>query len=341
MKAVVMRDYGGPDVLEVADLPMPSPRGGEIVIKVLAAGLNRLDHYLREGSVRRDLALPHVLGSDAVGEIVEIADDVTGFTLGDRVIPMPGYPLDAEDHFTPISAAPSYAIRGIIEHGAYAQYMRVPARWVVHDRTGLSPAEVAALPMALVTTVRALREVGRLKADETALIHAGASGTGIVAVQIAKAIGARVIATVRTPEKGEAVLAAGADAVVTTRTDWAETARALAGSTGIDLVLDNLGGTFLTESLSLLNPLGRLVSMGMVAGLEATLPIRSLFFAQQQILGTLMGDREDLEWGLELVRAGKVRARVDQIYPLARASEAHRRLAEAAQTGSIILDPWA
>ncbi len=341
MKAVVMRAYGGPEVLQTEDLPLPVAGPGEVVIKVLAAGLNRLDHYLREGSVRQDLALPHVLGSDAAGEIVAIAGDVTGFTIGDRVVPMPGYPVDSEDRFEPISAAPSYAIRGIIEHGAYAQFMRVPARWVVADRTGLPAAEVAALPMALVTTIRALRSVGEVREGDTVVIHGGASGTGIVAVQIAKALGARVIATVRTAEKGKAVLKAGADAVVTSAPGWVDAVSAIAGAAGVDVVLDNLGGSYLAESLAVLKPLGRVVSMGMVTGLEATIPIRSLFFAQQQIRGTLMGDVADLEWGLELAGQGKVRAFVDQVFSLHEAAAAHARLAEAAQTGTIILDPWA
>lgn len=340
MKAAIMRDYGGPEVLELAELPVPTPGPGEVVVKVLAAGLNRLDHYLREGSVTRDLPLPHILGSDAAAEIAAVGAGVDGFAPGDRAVPMPGHPLDPTDGFEPISAAPSYAIRGIVEPGAYAQFMRVPAKWVVPDRTGLSPAEVATLPMALVTTIRALRAVGELTAGETALIHAGASGTGIVAVQVAKALGARVIATVRSPDKGAAVLDAGADAVVATGPGWIEAAEKIGGKGGYDLVLDNLGGSYLAGSLQLLKPLGRLVSMGMVAGLEATIPVRGLFFAQQRILGTLMGDRADLEWGLELVAAGKVRAVVDRVFPLRDAAAAHARLADAAQTGSIVLDPW-
>lgn len=341
MKAIVMRAYGGPDVLEVTDLPDPELRPGEVLIRILASGMNRLDHYLREGSVRQDLALPHVLGSDAVGEIVKLAPGVEEFAIGDRVVPMPGYPVDPQDHFEPVSAAPSYAIRGIIEHGTYAQFMRVPARWVVRDQTGLSPHMVATLPMALVTTIRALRNVARLQVGETIVIHAGASGTGIIAVQVAKAMGAQVIATVRSPNKRQAVAAAGADSVVIGDAGWVEEVRELTRGAGADVVLDNLGGQFLVESLSALRPLGRLVSMGMVTGLEAILPIRQLFFAQQQILGTLMGDKEDLEWGLRLVADGKIKPFVDTVYPFARAAEAHARLASAAQVGTLVFDPWA
>lgn len=155
MKAAVMRGYGDPGVLRSEDLPTPEPGPGEVLVRVLAAGLNRLDHYLREGSVTRDLALPHVLGSDAAGVVEAVGPGVTRFAPGESVIPMPGYPLDPRDaEARPISAAPSYVIRGIAEWGAYAQFMVVPERWLVRDNTGLPPEQVATLPMALVTCVR-------------------------------------------------------------------------------------------------------------------------------------------------------------------------------------------
>lgn len=343
MKAAVMRAFGAPDVLRLEDVAPPAPKADEVLIKVLAAGLNRLDHYLREGSVARDLKLPHVLGSDAAGTVEAVGDKVTKFRPGDRVIPMPGYPLDTNDAGArPLSAAPSYAIRGIVEWGAYAQFMTVPESWVVADRTGLDPAQAATLPMALVTTVRALKTVGEVKPGDAVLIHAGASGTGSTGIQVARALGARVAATVRSPEKAGFVRDLGAErALALDDADLVAKIRQWADGRGVDVVLDTLGGDALARGLECLAPLGRLVSMGMVAGLEATFPLRPFFFAQKQIRGTLMGDVSDLEWGLEQVRAGAVKPILDTAFPLAEAAAAHRRLAAGAARGNLALLPWA
>src|SRR4051794_17635215 len=165
MKAALFRNYGGPEVLKLEDVPTPEAKPGHILIKILAAGINRLEHYLREGSYSRSLKLPLVLGSDAAGEVAGIGEDVTGFRIGERVIPMPGYPLAPEDYsYQPITAAPSYAVAGVLEWGTYAQYVSVPAPWVVKDDTGLSPALAATLPMVVVTSVRAIKTVGEVKA---------------------------------------------------------------------------------------------------------------------------------------------------------------------------------
>ena len=342
MKASVMRAFGTPDVLRLEDANIPEPKADEVLIRVLAAGINRLDHYLREGSVTPDIKFPHVLGSDAAGIVEAVGAGVTKFRPGDRVIPMPGYPLDAADaDKTPISAAPSYVIRGIAEWGAYAQFMTVPERWVVADRTGLDPALVATFPMALVTAVRALRTVGDVKAGNTVLVHAGASGTGSTAIQVARALGARVAATVRSPAKADFVRDLGAELVVSLDApDHVALIRQWAGGDGVDVVLDNLGGQAFTSGLDCLAPLGRLVSMGMVMGLEATFPLRPFFFAQKQIRGTLMGDVDDLEWGFEHVRTGAIRPQLDRAFPLVEAAAAHTRLAEGAALGNLVLLPW-
>ena len=138
MKAAVIHQFGAPEVLRYEDIETPRPKPGHIVIKVLAAGINRLDHYLREGSIVPQLPFPHILGADAVGEVVERGAGVTGIEIGERVIPVPGFPLNEEDdHIRPAVTAPSFALPGLGIWGSYAQYMEVPARWVVRDTTGL------------------------------------------------------------------------------------------------------------------------------------------------------------------------------------------------------------
>jgi NADPH:quinone reductase-like Zn-dependent oxidoreductase len=343
MKAAVFHQYGGPGVLRYEDVPTPTPQPGEIVIKILATGINRLEHYLREGSYTRELPLPHILGSDAAGEIAAIGAGVIGFQVGERVIPMPGYPLAEKDwDFEPMSAASSYAVGGVFRPGTYAQFLSLPARWVVKDNTGLSPEAVATLPMVLTTSVRALRHVGEVHQGQQVLIQAGASGTGSMAIQIARAMGARVAATVHHHDKAHFVRQLGAELVIdTSRADLVKEILKWTDGRGADVVLDNLGGPMLKQSLAAVKRQGIVVAIGFVTGTEVSFDIRDFFFAQKQLRGALMGSRQDLEWGLELVKAGKVRPLLDQVIPLREAAEAHRLLAANLVKGNLVMDPWA
>ena len=215
MKAAVLRQFGGPEVLVYETIDTPKPKAGNVLIKVLAAGLNRLDHYLRNGSVNPALPLPHILGVDAVGEVVELGDGVTSLNIGDRVIPAAGFTLNEEDDANrPLANSASFVVPGVHLWGAYAQYMEVPARWAVKDRTGISAAEAATLPVVLGTSVRAVKQVGEVKAGDFVLVTAGASGSGSMHVQVAKALGANVAATVRDDVKGDYVRSLGADLVI-------------------------------------------------------------------------------------------------------------------------------
>jgi NADPH2:quinone reductase len=342
MKAALLRDYGGPGVLKLEEVATPSLEPGHILIKILAAGVNRLEHYLREGSYSRNLPLPVVLGSDAAGEVAAVGDGVTGFRQGDRVIPMPGYPLSrVDDEFQPLSAAPSYAVAGVLHWGTYAQYASVPARWVVKDTTGLAPELVATLPMVMVTAVRAVKVVGEVKANDRVLVLAGASGTGSMAIQVAKALGARVAATVRSARRADFVRELGAELVIDTSRDdlqskildWTE-------GKGADVAIDNLGGDFTGRSLAAVRRQGIVVSLGFVAGLNVSFNIRDFFFEQKQLRGSLMGSAEDLAWGLEQVRQGKIRPLLDKVIPLSKASCAHELMASSEVTGNLVLNPW-
>jgi NADPH:quinone reductase-like Zn-dependent oxidoreductase len=342
VKAAVIRAFGPPDALRLEQFEAPRPGQGEVLVKVLAAGVNRIEHYLREGTIA-PLGFPHVLGSDAAGVVEAVGPGATRFQPGERVIPMPGYPLDErEADVRPISAAPSYALGGILNWGTYAQYMLVPERWLLRDETGLAPEQVATLPMALVTAVRAVKGVGEVKAGMRVLVHAGASGTGSMNIQVAKALGARIATTVDDEAKAAFARGLGAELVIDVRTsDFVAAARDWTGGKGVDVVVDNLGGAILQRSLHALRPLGIVVSMGFVAGEQATFHVREFFFAHQQIRGTLMGDVEDLEWGLRLVAAGKVKPLLDRTLPLAAAAHAHELIASNRVVGNLVLLPWA
>lgn len=341
MKAAVIRQFGEPDVFDYAEVNTPEPQAGEVRIKILATGLNRLDHYLRLGGVNPAIQFPHILGSDAVGIVDKNGAGANQFPIGERVIPLPGYPLNThDDSFNPMSAAPSYLIRGVAEWGTYAEYMVVPEKWLVKDDTGLPPEQVATLPMALVTCVRAVKTIGEVKSGDRVVIHGAASGTGSISVQVAKALGAEVAATIRTPEKADFVKSLGADLVIKTESeDFVGLVKDWTAGQGADAIVDNLGGSFLSQSLKALKPLGILVAMGIVSGMETNIELFPFFFSQQQIRGTLMGDRSDLLWGLEQVKAGKIKPTLDRVYSLDRASDAHTRLAAGNALGTIVLKP--
>lgn len=343
MKAAVIRKFGEPEVLRQEEVPIPAIGPRDVLIRVLATGLNRLEDYIRAGSVLPSVPFPHVLGSDAVGVVEEIGPEVHRFHAGDRVIPMPGYPLDERDRdFRPISAAASYAIGGIVRWGTYAQYIAVPEQWVLEDSTGLSPEEVATLPMTLLTAVRGVRNVGRVQPGDHVLVHAGASGTGSMNIQIAKALGAHVATTVDSGDKAEFARSLGSDLIVDVRsTDFVQAVRDWTGGGGADVVLDNLGGDVFPRSLEALRALGVLVAMGFVTGQQVSFHVREFFFSQKEIRGTLMGDVEDLQWGLDLVAQGKVRPLLDHALPLREAADAHRLLAANRVRGSLAMLPWA
>lgn len=343
MKAAVIRAFGPAEVLEFETVETPKPEAGHVLVKVLAAGVNRLDHYIREGSISQDLPLPHVLGADAVGEIAELGDGVEDLSPGDRVIVVPGFPTDEADYETPSAAlAPSFVLPGLGRWGAYAQYIEVPARFVVADETGRPAEEIATLPVVLATSVHAAKEIGRIEAGDFVLIQAGASGSGSMLIQVAKALGAKVATTIRSEEKRTLVESLGADLVINSQDrDPASAVKDWTGGKGADVVIDNLGGADFAQSIEAARAGGVIVAYGFAAGPEVRFDIRSLFFAEKQIRGSMAANKADLVWGLEQVKAGKIRPVLDRALPLERAAEAHLLIAENAVQGNLVLLPWA
>ncbi|MEE9598760.1 MAG: zinc-binding dehydrogenase [Acidiferrobacterales bacterium] len=343
MKAAIIREFGDFEVLKYEDIATPKPKPGHVLIKVLAAGVNRLDHYLREGSVVPELPFPHILGADAAGEVATLGDGTNGFAIGDRVVVVPGYPQNEEDYdIYPASQAPSFGLPGLHIPGTYAQYIEVPARYLLKDDTGLKPEEVATLPVVLATAVRAVKEVGGVKAGGKVLVQAGASGSGSMQIQVAKALGADVATTIRNASKADFVRQIGADFVINTRDeDLVERVQAWTEGRGADVVIDNLAGDVLAKSIEAAKPTGVIVAFGFAAGSDVTFDIRSLFFAQKQLKGSMASDKRDMEFGLELVKEGKIRPLLDRALPLSEAAEAHRLVASNEVKGNIVLLPWA
>jgi NADPH:quinone reductase-like Zn-dependent oxidoreductase len=226
--------------------------------------------------------------------------------------------------------------------GTYAQYIEVPARFVLKDKTGLTPEEVATLPVPLATGVRAVKEVGEVKHGDHVLVHSGASGSGSMQIQVAKVLGAQVATTVRDEAKGEYAKSMGADLVINTRKkDFVERVLEWTDGRGADVVIDNLGGDVLPRSIDAVKATGIVVAFGFVAGTQVTFDIRNFFFGQKQLRGSMASDIEDFEWGLEQVRRGKIKPSLDHTLSLKDAAEAHRQIANNEAMGNIVLLPWA
>jgi len=344
MKAAIIHEFGDFEVLKYEEVPTPEPRSGHVLVKVLAAGVNRLDHYLREGSVVPELPFPHILGADAAGEVAALGDGAEGIEVGDRVVVVPGYPQNEEDYDVyPASQAPSFALPGLHIPGTYAQYIEVPARYLLKDETGLTPEEVATLPVALATAVRAVKEVGGVKAGDKVLVQAGASGSGSMQIQVAKALGAEVATTIRNESKADFVREIGADLVINTRNeDLVKRVQEWTDGGGADVVIDNLAGDVLAKSIEAAKPTGLIVAFGFAAGPEVKFDIRSLFFQQKVLKGSMASDKSDLVFGLnELLPEGKIRPLLDRTLSLREAPEAHRLIANNEVAGNIVLLPWA
>ncbi|MBN4054783.1 zinc-binding dehydrogenase [Nitrospira defluvii] len=343
MKAAVIHQFGDYDAFSYEDIQKPSPKPGHVLIKILAAGVNRFDHYIREGSVFPGLPFPHILGADAVGEVAELGAGVTGFEIGDRVVPVGNYPSDEKDYdFTPLGAAPSIGVIGLHYPGTYAQYMVVPTHWLFKDESGLKPEELATLPMVMFTGVRAVKVLGEVKTGDKVLIHTGASGTGSLAIQIAKVLGAEIATTIREDAKRDYVNKLGADLIINTRhEDFVEKVKQWTGGRGADVVIDNLGGDVLPKSIDAVKALGIVVVLGFVAGTQVTFDIRNFFFGQKQLRGSMFGDVADYQWGMEQVRAGRIKPLLDRALPLSQAAEAHRLISTNQVAGNIVLLPWA
>ena len=343
MKAAVIREFGDIDGLQYEEIGTPAPPPRHILIKVLAADVSRLDHYIREGSIAPELPFPHILGGDGAGEVAELGEGVTGFQVGERVIPLPGYPLkDEERAIRPTISAPSFALPGLHIWGTYAQYMAVSAWAVVKDVTGLPPEQVATLPIALATAVHGLKRIGQVTDGDKVLIHAGASGSGSMQIQVAKALGARVVTTIREEAKRNFAKSIGADLIInTSKEDRVQRTKEWTGGVGADVVVDNLGGDVLAKSIEAVKPTGTVVAFGFAAGPQVSFDIRSLFFTQKQLRGSMASDIEDLQWGLEQVRAGRIRPLLDRALPLSEATEAHRLISTNQVAGNLVLLPWA
>lgn len=333
MKAVVVDPSADTDPIRVQDWPDPEPPPGWVVVRVARAGLNRNDAMM-VARRRELLPRPSVIGSDAAGTVVALGDGATGVEVGTEVVVSPGLWWGPDDE----AAGPDFDLLGDAVQGTHAELLTVPAE-NVHPRPGrLTLDQAAALPLAGVTAWRALVTRGRLAEGHTVVVTAASSGVGTFAVQIAVALGARVVAVTSSPAKQEAALGLGAHAVVSRRSQtYAADLRDAVGPAGADLVLDSAGAEW-GALLGALRRGGRLVNVGRNASRHAEIDLGQLFWEHLSVLGSSVGSPRDFQALLDHVEQTDWVPVVDEIVTVADAADAYQRLDSEERVGKVVLD---
>ena len=337
-----MRAHGGPEVLKLEELPDPRAGPGQVLVRVRAVALNHLDVWVRRGWRGLQLEWPHVPGADVAGVIESVGPGVERIAPGDEVVLNPGVScgrcemcLSGRDN-----ACRHYAILGEHTTGGYAELLAVPAANVLEKPVNLTFEEAACVPLVFLTAWHALVARAGVRAGETVLVQAAGSGVGSAAVQIAKLLGAKVIATAGSDEKCYKALGLGADhAVNYEREDFLARARAITRRRGVDVVFEHVGKKTWERSLLALASGGRLVTVGATTGWDPTTDLRHVFYRQLSVLGSTMGSKGELFQVLRFVEQGKLRPVLDRVLPLAEAARAQELLSSRAQFGKIVLIP--
>lgn len=322
MQAIQVSQTGGPEVLTSVDLPVPTPKPDEALVNIKDAGINFIDVYIREG--RYPTPLPFVSGQEAAGVVTEVGSEVTTIQPGDRV-----------------------AYTSVL--GSYAEYAAVPASRLVKIPDELDFEQAAAAMLQGMTAHYLVHSSYPLKKGETALIHAAAGGVGLLLVQMAKQLGARVIATAGTQEKAQLARDAGADeCIVYTEADFEAETRRLTDGAGVHVVYDGVGKATFDGDLNVLRPRGYLVLFGGSSGAVPPFDLIKLsqkgsLFITRPTLAHYTVTREELEWRandvLQSIARGELKLRIHKVYPLAEAAQAHRDLEGRKTTGKLLLKP--
>jgi NADPH2:quinone reductase len=322
MKAIQIHETGGPEVLKLADLPIPQPGPGQVLIRVEAIGVNFIEIYFRKGTYKA--ALPLIPGSEAAGTVEELGPGVTGFAAGD-------------------------AVASVSVLGSYAEYALVPAAQLVKMPDGISMEQAAAAMLQGMTAHYLAYSTFPLKKGDTCLVHAGAGGVGLLLTQMAARIGARVLTTVSTLEKAELSRQAGAsDVILYTEQDFVAEVKRLTGGKGVDVVYDSVGKTTFDGSLNCLRPRGLLALFGGSSGPVPPFDLIQLsgkgsLFVTRPTLWHYLATRAELDWRagdvLGWAAKGELKLHTEFVYDLADAAQAQTGLEARKTTGKILLEP--
>lgn len=342
MKAIVFHQHGGPEVLHYEDAPDPQIKANEVLVRVRACALNHLDLWVRRGLPGIKFPLPHIPGSDISGEVAKVGDLVARVKPGDKVVLAPGQScgqcaacLGGADNL-----CRRYTNFGYMVDGGCAEYVMSPEVNCIPLPGDLSFDEAAAVPLVFLTAWHMLIGRARLQPGEDVLVMGAGSGVGSAAIQIAKFIGARVIATAGSEEKLRKAKELGADETIDhAKQNILDEAKRLTAKRGVDVVFEHVGTAVWDQCIGSLAQGGRLVTCGATTGYEAKIDIRYLFSKHISLLGSYMGSKGELYAVLKLIGERKLRAVIDRAMPLAECARAHELLEKRQQFGKIVLNP--
>lgn len=341
MQAVVIEQHGDREQLQLRRVPRPKPAPGEILVELHAAALNHLDVWVRRGVEGVPYPLPIIPGCDGAGVVAALGDGVADIEPGMRVVLAPGVSCG---HCEVCSAGRDnecrhYGILGEHRDGTHAEFIAVPRANVLPISEGLSFTDAAALPLAFLTAWHMAVARAGIQPGDDVLVHAGASGVGTCAIQIARLFQARVITTVGSADKVDLVRGLGAEHVIVYRDeDFAAAVRKITGKRGVDVILDHVGADTWDGNVRSLTRGGRLVVCGSTSGHLVSTNLRYLFFKNLSLLGSTMGSRAELLHVLRLVQSGRLRPVVDRILPLDQVAVAHQLLEDRQARGKLVLD---
>jgi NADPH:quinone reductase-like Zn-dependent oxidoreductase len=338
MKAVRFHAHGGPEVLRFEDAPDPAAVPGRAIVRVRACALNHLDLWERRGIDRVTLPLPHISGSDVAGEVVDPAEGT--LPAGQRVMLQPGLKCGrcAACEADRDNECVEYDVLGLRSDGGYAELVSVPLENLIPIPSSVDFITAAAFPLTFLTAWHMLVTRAALRPGEVVLVLAGGSGVGQAAIQLARHFGARVFATCA-PAKADRTRALGAEHVFDHYAgDFSRELRALTGGRGADIVIEHVGAATWDRSVRALATGGRLVTCGATTGYAAAVDLRHLFARQLSLLGSYMGRFTELVAAAALLFDGVVTPVIDEVFPLARAADAQRRLEDKEQFGKIVLE---
>ncbi len=340
MKAIQFQQHGGPEVLKYVDAPDPIIRANEVLVRVRACALNRLDLWVRQGLPNVSIPLPHIPGSDVAGEIAQVGADVTTVRIGQKVVLAPGVTcgkcaacLAGLDN-----RCRQFTNLGYMIDGGCAEFVRAPEVNCLPHPENLSFEQAATIPLVFQTAWHMLVARAEVQPGEDVLILGAGSGVGSAAIQIAKFLGAQVIATAGTDEKLAKARELGADHLIHHKSKKIrEEVRRITNKRGVDVVFEHVGTATWDDSLASLAASGRLVTCGATTGFDAKVDLRFLFSRQLSLLGSYMGTKNDLRTVMKLVAAGRLKPVVDRAFPLPEAAAAHTYLESGAQFGKVVL----
>ncbi len=340
MKAILFDEHGGPEVLRYADYPDPQPGPGEVLVRLRAAALNRLDIWVRNGWPGIRLSYPHIPGADGAGEIAALGEGVDGWSVGEPVVINSNlgcgqceFCQRGQDNL-----CRHWHLLGETVRGTYAQYVVVPARQLFRLPEGFDFHTAAAAALVYHTAWHSLVTRGQLQAGETLLVVGASGGVNTASIQIGKHLGARVIVIGSNAEKLAVAEKLGADVLIdrSKNENWAKAVYQLTEKRGVDVVVDNVGTTF-PLSFRALRKGGRLLTVGNTGGPKFEIDNRFIFGKHLSIIGSTMGTLADFATVMALVTEGKLQVPLDKAFPLEAAADAQRRLESNQQLGKITL----